>query len=349
MSRNYEKSINFCPELNRAEKSPFNADNPLTYCLFPTLGSQFVHGSASSNLLYSTYNPSCQNFMAEYCSSKWDKFCDTFEIMNTDKSKPNNAARDPENFVYAQRFLKNNEPTLGEMMIRNAVSLQFIDYPFIHKRIEPFDSSISGSPFITIYDNQNIGPSFIKPIPDIDNNFYIHKMLDNQKTCLDVIARLYAGYINGEENTYNFRDSILEKFFEENHTLLNYFLGYPSNTMKNRKEKYTHHPKKFYLGIQIKDTHQKFSRNAKANVGTIPLYPCADVENTNIYFKELCKKDHIKMVTYMDHDDAKKIFENKQKVTVYDKNHIYKAVLPKDMPKKNTVIMFQDSDFKTIN
>ena len=55
------------------------------------------------------------------------------------------------------------------------------------------------------------------------------------------------------------------------------------------------------------------------------------------------------MVTYMDHDDAKKIFENNQKVTVYDENHIYQAVLPKGMPKRNTVIMFQDSDFKTIH
>ncbi|MAI15014.1 MAG: hypothetical protein CMM15_13450 [Rhodospirillaceae bacterium] len=357
MSRNYKKSINFCPELNQAEKSPFNADNPLTYCLFPTLGSQFTHGSSSSNLLYGTYNPSCQNFMAEYCSKDWNKFCDTYEILNTDKSKPNNAARDPENFTYAQRFLKNNEPTLGEMLIRNTVSLRFIDFPFIGKRQEPFDSSISGSPTITIYENKNVGPSVIKPISNINDNVFIHKMLHNQKACFDVIARLYAGFVNGEANTHNFRNSILEKFFVENQNVLNYFLNYPEKTLDKIKDSHEtyktnkttkHNLKDFYVGFQIQDTKNEFSVLTKGNIGTIPLYPCSEVGQTTPYFKKLCDPDHVKLVTYMDKGTAEDFIKNKEKISIYDGGNIYTASLPEKLPKRNTIIVYKNSDFAKV-
>jgi hypothetical protein len=348
MSRNYKKSINFCPELNQAEKSPFNADNPLTYCLFPTLGSQFVHGSSSSNLLYGTYNPSCQNFMTEYCSKGWNKFCDTYEILNTDKSKPNNAARDPENFTHAQRFLKNNEPTLGEMLVRNTVSLTFIDFPFIGKRQEPFDSSISGSPYITIYDNKNVGPSFIKPITNVDENFFIHKMLDNQKACFDVIARLYAGFVNGETNTHNFKNSILEKFFIKNQSVLNYFLNYPEKIMDKVTEMYKHNIDEFYVGFRIEDTKNEFGPLTKGNIGTVPFYPCRQVGKSTPYFKLLCNSDNVKLVTYMDKATAEEFIQIGRKITLYNGGNIYVASLPSRLPRKNSVIVYKNSDFTKV-
>lgn len=340
MSHNYVKSKKFCPQLNEIT-SPFDASNPLTYCLFPTLSSQFLHGSQSSNLLYGTYNPSCQNFMAEYCSQNWDKFCDTYEILNTDESKPNNAARDPENFVYAQAFLKNNQPTLGEMLVRNTVSLQFIDYPYITKRHEPFDPASTGSPMITIYQNQNIGPSFIKPIPNINNNHFIHKMLDNQKACLDVIARLYAGFVNNERNTTNFRKSILEEFFIKNQNMLNIFLKYPSNALQINEKLRKEPP--FYLAIQITDKFNKL-KNMKGSVGNLEIPDCQTAKLVNHTYKKLCRLSNVKYVTYMDEETAKTVLS--RDIVFSSEIKTLKASMPKHLPKEpGTILEYDASQF----
>ena len=340
MSRNYVKSKKFCPRLNEIT-SPFDSSNPLTYCLFPTLSSQFLHGSQSSNLLYGTYNPSCQNFMAEYCSNNWDKFCDTYEILNTDQSKPNNAARDPENFVYAQTFLKNNQPTLGEMLVRNAVSLQFIDYPFIHKKKEPFDPATTGSPMITIYRNKNIGPSVIKPIRDINKNHFIHKMLDNQKACFDVIARLYAGYVNNEQNTTHFRKSILEEFFVKNQNILNMFLKYPSNALQMNENIRNEPP--FYIAIRIRDDVGKLN-DMEGSISHLPIFHATEVKSINKTYQKLCRSPSIKYVVYMDEPTAKSLLGSD--ITFHSKEGVLRASMPKNLPKsKDTIIDYDASQF----
>ena len=52
--RNYTKYIDFGKDVNNQVKSPFNASNPLTYCMFSTLGTQFMHGSSTSNYYMET-------------------------------------------------------------------------------------------------------------------------------------------------------------------------------------------------------------------------------------------------------------------------------------------------------
>ena len=62
--------------------------------MFPTLGSQFMHGSSTSNLLYGNYNQACETFMAEHCAQHWDGFCEAYQKMNIDSYWPNSGVID---------------------------------------------------------------------------------------------------------------------------------------------------------------------------------------------------------------------------------------------------------------
>lgn len=221
---NYTKFINFGNQINKQVESPFNSANPLTYCLFPTLSSQFTHGSTSSNLLYGTYNPSCELYMAERCATNWDSFCNVYVEKNPDDYYPNNGVINRDSYLLAQTYLKNNKPTVGEMLVRNAVNLRFLDFPTLRGEKEPFDPNVANSPMITYYRNNNSGISIIKKIENVNENIHVHKMLENQAVCFDVLARLYLGYLRGEKNTENFKNSKLEKLFLENQDLFNNFI-----------------------------------------------------------------------------------------------------------------------------
>lgn len=223
--RNYTRYIDFGEDVNNQVKSPFNASNPITYCMFSTLGTQFMHGSSTSNLLYGNYNPTCESYMAQHCAQNWDGFCDAYTKMNVDTYWPNAGSIDGVSYNFAQAFLKNNKPTYGEQLVRNTVNFKFLFYPDAKKSIGPFDPNTANSPDMIHFSNLGSGPSLIKHIQNIDNNEYVSKMLENPLVCFDVIARLYLGYLRKEPTTRNFKGSKLEKYFKENQCMLDNFLN----------------------------------------------------------------------------------------------------------------------------
>jgi hypothetical protein len=220
----YSKIIDFGSQINNQSNSPFNAANPITYCMFPTLGSQFMHGSSTSNLLYGNYNQACETFMAEHCAQNWDGFCDAYQKMNIDSYWPNSGVVDAYAFKFAQAFLKNNSPTVGQNLVRNAMNMKFLDYPYAKYSIAPFDPNTANSPNIKYYSNIDPGPSIIKHIKDIDANEDIKRMLDNATPCFDVIARLYLGFLRKEAHTDAYSKTILEQFFIQNKCILDNYL-----------------------------------------------------------------------------------------------------------------------------
>lgn len=224
MNQNYQTFYEFGKEINEQVESPFNASNPLTYCLTPTLGSQFMHGSTSSRLLYDTNNHACSSYMSQKCAEKWDGFCEAYQLLNVDTYWPNDAPIDARAFTFAQGFLRNNRPTVGQVLVRNSVNIRFLEYPKLFYSQEPFDPNVANSPLIKRYSNYNTGPSIIKPINNIDKNEHILLMLKNPKVCFDVLARLYLGFARGEKNTRNFHNTILHEYFVENKTMFENFL-----------------------------------------------------------------------------------------------------------------------------
>jgi hypothetical protein len=238
----YTKFIDFGKKLNDSIKNPENAANPLTYCMFPTLNSQFFHGSLSGGLLYTNQNANCLNYMADRCSEKWDDYCEAFMDLNKDSYQPNTAAIDPTAYLNAKNFL-GIQTTVGQDLLRNSSYRKFICVPNITAHIEPFDYSVANSPKFYNYSSYVTGYSQLKNLDNkyqVNNDPLVQKMLAHPRFCLDVIGRIYLGYIKKE---VNLDDTIFIPFFENNRHLLNQYIKQaiiyvPSFQQKNREMYY---------------------------------------------------------------------------------------------------------------
>lgn len=213
----YPKFIDFGKGINKNVENPTNASNPLTYCMFPTLNAQFVHGSTSAGYLYAPYSPSCQAFMKDYCSEKFDGFCEAYNALNVDRYWPNSVGRDVQAQSYANSFQGYN-PTVGENMIRNVVHNYFIFFPNAVKTIDQFDPNVANSPKIT-FDNAYVNESsFVIHLANpstIDEDPKVQLMLQNSKACFDVLARIYLAVLRKEPGI-DLTGSRLEKFLIAN-------------------------------------------------------------------------------------------------------------------------------------
>lgn len=227
VNNNYKSFLHFGKAINNQVVSPFNASNPLTYSMFPTLGNQFQHGSSISTMLNTTYNPRTEAFISERCSKTWDGFCKAYYDINIDNYWPNSAVIDVVAYSKAQQFLRNNRPTVGEIMIRNACNRKFISFPYETPSKEQFDPNTANSPDITMYSNYINSPSFIIDLEniDIDKDEHINLLLEHPTPCFDVLIRLYLGFIRKEPTTEKINGTKLEKYFKENKTMMEIFLN----------------------------------------------------------------------------------------------------------------------------
>jgi len=217
----YSKFINFGKAINSNVNNNFNAANPITYCLVPTLGSQFSHGSTSSGQLYSNMNTNCTNYMIERCKNNWDEYCQTFVELNTDSYWPNLAVIDTLAYTNAKQFF-NIKTTIGQDLIRNVMYHRYICTERNESTREQFDPNVANSPYIQLYDNNVQYYSKLKNLDkNIDKDKYIDKMIENAKICMDVLGRIYLGYIRKEINILNTR---LEKFLKDNQSIFNSFI-----------------------------------------------------------------------------------------------------------------------------
>lgn len=223
MAKNYARIIDFGKGMNEQAKSPLNPANPLSYCMFPTLNSQFIHGSLSSGLLYDTNNAACTNFMAERCVDSWDGFCDAYQMLNVDSYWPNTASIDSQAFDLAQFFIQNR-PSVGDNLVRNTMYRRFIVLPDECPSVQPFDPTVAASPPVTIYQNSVTSSSRLRNLDDVDNDPWVSKMVENPRVCFDVIARIYLGVVRQEPEAVKIPGTLFAKFLERNANLLEKFL-----------------------------------------------------------------------------------------------------------------------------
>lgn len=205
MSRNkiYPTFSEFGELMNKNVFNPMDQSNPLTYCIMPTFNSQFLHGSTSSNLLYTPYGPGCANYMAERCSDVYDGFCEGYKVMNTDTYWPNVAAIDNLTMNIAKNYLKVKS-TVGQSMIRNAAERRFLVYSNVSQFVEPFDPNVANSPLYTKYSQTyNIGRISYKNLDDpsaVDSDQLLDAVCENWPACFDVLTKIYIGYKNKDPN-----------------------------------------------------------------------------------------------------------------------------------------------------
>jgi hypothetical protein len=232
----YPRFIDFGKGINDQVNDPVNASNPLTYCVFPTVNAQFIHGSTSANLLYSPESPACQAFMTDYCSNKYDAFCETYRVMNVDTYWPNNAGVDVAAQSYANQFQQYN-PTVGENMIRNVVHRSFILFPNKKYTRRQFDPNVANSPFISYTCPSVIESSIVINLSSpemVNNNPHIKLMLENTRACFDVLARIYLAVARKEPNV-NIKGTALEDFLQKNAYTFEKFLSNAVQTVTSFK------------------------------------------------------------------------------------------------------------------
>jgi hypothetical protein len=221
----YSKFYQFGNRINSQIQQDTNAANPLTYCLVPSLSSQFFHGSSSANQLYSNSNAPCMNFMAQRCRLQWDDYCDAYMTINTDNYWPNMAVIDSLAYQNGKQFF-NIQPTVGQDLLRNTCYLKFIETSDLPHYIEQFDPNVANSPMIKTYQefvNRYSKVIHLNDTTQINNDRLIQKMLENYQICIDVIGRIYLGWIRQEEGI-QLKNTIIEHFFQQNSKLLNLYV-----------------------------------------------------------------------------------------------------------------------------
>jgi len=262
MCAHYSKFIDFGKQINPQIQNDTNAANPLTYCITPSLNSQFFHGSSSSNQLYSTMNTSCTNFMAQRCSTQWDDYCDAYLQINTDNYWPNMAVIDRLAYQNANQFfqirptvgqnlLRNAcyykyidtsdlsysiepfDPTVGQNLLRNACYYKYIDTSDLSYSIEPFDPTVANSPLIKIFQEYVSRYSTVIHLSDpeeIRKDTLIPKMLSHYPICMDVIGRIYLAFLRKEKGVH-IENTPFQSFFQQHEKLLQLYVSQAVTTV----------------------------------------------------------------------------------------------------------------------
>ena len=226
MSRNqYAKNINFGKAINQNINRDDDPQNPLTTCIFPTLGTMFLHGPTAAR--YRPHCEECQNYMADRCSGTynqadaWDDKCNLYAVTNTDTVWPNTAAI---NQIAATILPKWRKPrTVGEQLLRNSLERRFIVYPDSYLRLRQFDQNIANSPFYrepcntcVNWDIRYIDAS------TIDSDPVMNAALDNFSSCVDVFAIIWHAWKNGK---LSIKGTKLEQNLHNNSALYNDIYG----------------------------------------------------------------------------------------------------------------------------
>jgi len=232
MCAHYSKFIDFGKQINPQIQNDTNAANPLTYCITPSLNSQFFHGSSSSNQLYSTMNTSCTNFMAQRCSTQWDDYCDAYLQINTDNYWPNMAVIDRLAYQNANQFFQIR-PTVGQNLLRNACYYKYIDTSDLSYSIEPFDPTVANSPLIKIFQEYVSRYSTVIHLSDpeeIRKDTLIPKMLSHYPICMDVIGRIYLAFLRKEKGVH-IENTPFQSFFQQHEKLLQLYVSQAVTTV----------------------------------------------------------------------------------------------------------------------
>ena len=174
--------------------------NPLSYCIGDNMGQNFLHGSNSD--IYGQYSRPCQQFMAEYCTENWDKFCEALS-MDTTHTQPE---------MGNSQFCNNGgfNLTSGEQTIRNTALWKYL-YQMYNGvlKAEPFDPLTANSPLIHSWESSDCGqmvPVYIVDPLTIDQDPVMDKLLARPYIAPDVLQNIYntmlrQGTLSQLENT----------------------------------------------------------------------------------------------------------------------------------------------------
>jgi hypothetical protein len=168
--------------------SPVN--NPLTYCLNDNMDQRFLHGGQADTL--GQHSKSCQLFMSEYCSDKWDSFCEVAS-RNTNVTYPNQAEECTNTGDIACRGMN-----AGEALVRNTAARKYlIKMHNAHKKYQPFDPTVATSPMISYWVSNNCSyantgiPEYSVDPSKIDSDVVMDKILRKPIIAMNILINIY--------------------------------------------------------------------------------------------------------------------------------------------------------------
>lgn len=165
-------------------------NNPLTYCLNNTMDQRFLHGSSSDTM--GQHSKSCQMFLSDYCSDKWDGFCEVAS-KNTATYLPNIAPINCDSTGTTSLGL-----TAGESLIHNTAKKKYlVSMGNCIKKFEPFDPNVATSPMISYWvPGTCTGVGTCIPVYGVDPNtidddIVMNKILFRPVIAIDLLVNIY--------------------------------------------------------------------------------------------------------------------------------------------------------------
>jgi hypothetical protein len=190
-------------------------DHPLTYCLSTGLNNAFLHGSHADG----PNSGKCQMFLSEYCSNKWDTFC---EIESNNNSIPNivnmghTSSHDMPNQIGCRPL------TQGEILIQNTAARKYVQKTSGGYEVyEPFDPNVASSPMISNYHptyythaGRRIATYSVNPLT-IDEDIVMNKLLLNPAIAPIILINIYNTMKNSGE-LVKLKGTKLGNFYSQN-------------------------------------------------------------------------------------------------------------------------------------
>lgn len=184
-TNSYKDISNFGPQVAKS-----NTNNPLTYCIGNNMQQRFLHGGHSD--IYGQNSKPCQLFMSQYCSEKWDGFCE-LASKNSNKNYPDQAEGCLSGGLVACKALN-----AGETLIHNTAARKYlVKMHNAQKKYEPFDPLVASSPMISYWVGNNSCmsntgiPEYSVDPKEIDQDIVMDKILQNPIIAMNILINIY--------------------------------------------------------------------------------------------------------------------------------------------------------------
>lgn len=192
-----------------AASAPSN--NPLTYCVPPTVDSGFLHGGIGRTLT-APESTNCRAFMAEYCATNgWNNVCEMMSQNNTKRFSNQLQLKNMPGDVECKGL------TEGDILIANTAARKYLkqmngDCELV---VQPFNPLNPASPAVTLWRGNSTSscvPVYGVDPKTIDNDPVMHKLLDKPMIAWQLLTNIHNTALR-EGTLHQLQGTRLHNFF----------------------------------------------------------------------------------------------------------------------------------------
>tara|TARA_Y100000389_G_scaffold203129_1_gene250568 strand:+ start:12396 stop:13070 length:675 start_codon:yes stop_codon:yes gene_type:complete len=170
-----------------AAYAPMN--NPLTYGMTGGMDNSFMHGSDRID----SNSREFQVYAAEYCSKKFDQFCEVMANNGTTQYYPNLVHTGSTQSTSPGQNWCEKPVTAGDVLVLNTARTKYLKQMRngVANRT-PFDPTVAASPMITTWTGEYLIPEYHIPQGhDLANDQVMHRLLNKPLMSLPLLANIH--------------------------------------------------------------------------------------------------------------------------------------------------------------